>query len=202
MIIMIIRIIIITRAPSCKLHEERPFMHSRTKEDACLFAKADPASDIQRRPIREAAWLRNLEQLRSILQESSKRFRRERAPSGISRSAIGQSIVGRSGIAAVDAKPNPKSSQNHKKSSQTCSRDGTWGTQNQLKITPGTFSGCPMVPKSVRKAPGECLGSIMGCPRRAPGAPGGSVKSTHNRAWSAQSSPGSVFQAILIACAV
>ena len=61
--------------PSCKLLEERPSMQSRTKEDACLFAKADPASDIQRRPIREAAWLRNLEQLLSILQESSKRFR-------------------------------------------------------------------------------------------------------------------------------
>ena len=108
----------------------------------------------------------------------------------------------RSGIAALDAKPTPKSSQNRKKSSQNCSQDGSWGTQNRLKITPGTLSGCPMVPKSVRKAPGECLGSILGCPRRAPGAPGGSVKSTQNRAWSAQSSPGSVFQAILIACAV
>ena len=44
------------------------------------------------------------------------------------------------------------------------------GTQNQPKITPGTFSGRPVVPKSVPEASRERLGSVSERPGEAWGA--------------------------------
>ena len=50
------------------------------------------------------------------------------------------------------------------------------GTQNRLKIAPGTLSGHPVASKSVPKASRERLGSVLERPRRAPGVPGGSPR--------------------------
>ena len=57
------------------------------------------------------------------------------------------------------------------------------GTQNRLKIDPGAFLGRPVVPKSMRKASRERLGSVSGRRRRGPGSPRVSTKAT----WDARS---------------
>merc|ERR1712025_451727 len=50
------------------------------------------------------------------------------------------------------------------------------GTQDQLKIAPRTLSGHIVTSKSVPKASRERLGSVLGRPRRAPGAPKESLR--------------------------
>ena len=54
------------------------------------------------------------------------------------------------------------------------------GTQNRLKIAPRTLSGHIMASKSVPKASRERLGSVLGRPRRAPGAPKESLRAPRN----------------------
>ena len=54
------------------------------------------------------------------------------------------------------------------------------GTQNRLKIAPRTLSGHIVASKSVPKASRERLGSVLGRPRRAPGAPKESLRAPRN----------------------
>ena len=61
-----------------------------------------------------------------------------------------------------------KSIKNH---GENRSRETPRGTQNRLKIGPGTLSGHPVASKSVPKASRERLGSVPERPRRAPGVP-------------------------------
>ena len=63
-----------------------------------------------------------------------------------------------------------KSIKNH---GENRSRETPRGTQNRLKIGPGTLSGHPVASKSVPKASRERLGSVPERPRRAAGASGG-----------------------------
>ena len=62
--------------------------------------------------------------------------------------------------------------------------------QNRLKIDPATLSGRPVVPKSIRKASWERLGSVSGRPRHAPGSPGGSPRMARDARRSAREHPG------------
>ena len=170
-------VIIVTRVPSCKLHEERPFMHSRTKEDACRFTKADPASDIQRRPIREAAWLRNLEQLSSILQESSKRFREsEHDPASADPPSANPSSA------------DPASQHSMRNRPQNQARIA----KSRAKIAPGIGLGAPKIdskslPGPSRDAPwcprvsGRLLGSVLVASWGVPGAPRERPEDPQNR---------------------
>ena len=70
-----------------------------------------------------------------------------------------------------------KSIKNH---GENRSRETPRGTQNRLKIGPGTLSGHPVASKSVPKASRERLGSVSGAsrerPRRAAKASGGSPR--------------------------
>ena len=145
MMMMMMMIIIITRAPSCKLHEEISCMHSRTREDECRFVNAHPASDILRRPPREATWHRSLEILPSIFRENSTRFPRGQRARKIDQKSSRTSIESRSRVT-------------HR------------GTQNRSKIAPGTLSGRPVLSKSVPKASRERFGSVSERPGEAQGA--------------------------------
>ena len=64
------------------------------------------------------------------------------------------------------------------------------GTQNRSKIGPGTLSGRFVAPKGVSKGSRERLGSVLGRPRRVPGAPGGSPSVTRDARKSAWERPG------------
>ena len=107
---------------------------------------AHPASDILRRPPREATWHRSLEILPSIFRENSTRFPRGQRARKIDQKSSRTSIESRSRVT-------------HR------------GTQNRPKIAPGTLSGRPVLSKSVPKASRERFGSVSERPGEAQGAP-------------------------------
>ena len=107
---------------------------------------AHPASDILRRPPREATWHRSLEILPSIFRENSTTFPRGQRARKIDQKSSRTSIESRSRVT-------------HR------------GTQNRPKIAPGTLSGRPVLSKSVPKASREHSGSVSERPGEAQGAP-------------------------------
>ena len=107
---------------------------------------AHPASDILRRPPREATWHRSLEILPSIFRENSTTFPRGQRARKIDQKSSRTSIESRSRVT-------------HR------------GTQNRPKIAPGTLSGRPVLSKSVPKASRERFGSVSERPGEAQGAP-------------------------------
>ena len=64
------------------------------------------------------------------------------------------------------------------------------GTQNRLKIGPGSLSGRPVATKSVPRASRELPRSVSGCPRRAPEAPGCSPRAPRDASKGAREHPG------------
>ena len=96
-------------------------------------------------------------------------------------------ISGISGMASLLAKSMRKLTR---KSIQNRSQQRSRGTQNRVKIAPGTLSGHPVVPKSVPEVSREHLRSFSGRPRCAPGAPGESPRASRNTKKSARELPG------------
>ena len=95
--------------------------------------------------------------------------------------------VVRHSLASSLAKSMRKSTR---KSIRNRSREGSWGTQNRVKIAPGTLSGGLVAPKSVPKASRERRRSVSGRPRGDPRAPGGFPRAPRDAKKTGQERPG------------
>ena len=138
-----------TRVPSCKLHEGEILHASLCQRRLSLFELC-------------RSWL-------GLPETSNVRGHTASEPLAISKQPPNEfqetsTVEGSHSLGVSLAKSTRKLIQNQ------C-REQPRGSPIRVKIGPGTFSGRPMALKSVPETPQECLGSVSGHPRRAPGAP-------------------------------